>query len=81
MTESKARTLEEIGDFWDSHSLAEHWNQNPKTMTHKESRSHEEEWNGVQNNHGKHCLCDLVALCENFGVRFGYSCPPNAMKL
>ncbi len=24
---SKARTLEEIGDFWDSHSLADHWDQ------------------------------------------------------
>ena len=24
---SKARTPEEIGDFWDSHSLADHWDQ------------------------------------------------------
>jgi len=22
---SKARTLEEIGDFWDTHSLADYW--------------------------------------------------------
>lgn len=22
---SKARTLEEIGEFWDTHSLADHW--------------------------------------------------------
>lgn len=26
-TISKARTLEEIGDFWDSHSLADQWDQ------------------------------------------------------
>ena len=24
---SKARTLEEIADYWDSHSLADHWDQ------------------------------------------------------
>ena len=24
---SRARTLEEIGDFWDSHSLANHWDE------------------------------------------------------
>jgi len=24
---SKANTLEEIGDFWDSHSLADHWDE------------------------------------------------------
>ncbi|HKP53313.1 MAG TPA: CopG family antitoxin [Chloroflexia bacterium] len=24
---SKARTLEEIGDFWDTHSLADYWDQ------------------------------------------------------
>ncbi len=24
---SKARTLEEIADFWDTHSLADHWDQ------------------------------------------------------
>ena len=24
---SKARTLEEIADFWDTHSLADYWNQ------------------------------------------------------
>ena len=24
---SKARTLEEIGEFWDTHSLADHWDQ------------------------------------------------------
>lgn len=24
---SKARSLEEIGDFWDSHSLADYWDQ------------------------------------------------------
>ncbi len=24
---SKANTLEEIADFWDSHSLAEHWDE------------------------------------------------------
>lgn len=24
---SKARTLEEIGDFWDTHSLADYWEQ------------------------------------------------------
>jgi len=24
---SRANTLEEIGDFWDSHSLADHWDE------------------------------------------------------
>ncbi len=24
---SKATTLEEVGEFWDSHSLADHWDQ------------------------------------------------------
>ena len=24
---SKAKTLEEIADFWDTHSLADYWNQ------------------------------------------------------
>ena len=24
---SKARTLEEIGNYWDTHSLSEHWDQ------------------------------------------------------
>jgi hypothetical protein len=24
---SKVRTLEEIGEFWDTHSLADHWDQ------------------------------------------------------
>ncbi len=26
-TISKARTLKEIGDFWDTHSLADYWDQ------------------------------------------------------
>jgi hypothetical protein len=29
---SKARSLEEIADFWDTHSLADHWDQ-----THEET--------------------------------------------
>jgi hypothetical protein len=27
---SKARTLKEIGDFWDTHSLADYWDQTRK---------------------------------------------------
>ncbi len=26
-TLSKARTLEEVGEFWDTHSLADYWDQ------------------------------------------------------
>ena len=25
---SKAQTLEEIADYWDTHSLADHWEEN-----------------------------------------------------
>lgn len=27
---SKARTLEEIADFWDTHSLADYWDETPE---------------------------------------------------
>jgi hypothetical protein len=31
-TISKANTLEDIGDFWDSHSLADHWDETHEVM-------------------------------------------------